>query len=390
MKRLPFAFVLVWASVVSAEPGAWDMEALRKTPPVVWNDADGPIRRLYYEGEPRNGKPTRIFAFLAKPAKVEGKLPAVVLVHGGGGKAFVEWAKLWADRGYVALAMDLAGKGPDGIRLPDGGPNQGDVEKFPVGRTDLKDIWSHHAVAAVIRGVSLVRSLPEVDPEKVAVTGISWGGYLTCIVAGMDDRIKAAVPVYGCGFLHENSVWLPKFAAMPEDWRNEWIAAFDPSKHLARAKMPVLFVNGTNDFAYPLDSYMKSCRLVKDRTLCVTVNMPHGHPQGWAPKEIGLFIDKHLKGGEGLATIGAEPKIDETAKTVSVEFRSDKPKAAALHWTSDTGAWKERKWKTAAASLAGGKLIAELPAERPAVLFLTLTDQRGATVSTETAVLEKK
>jgi len=29
------------------------------------------------------------------------------------------------------------------------------------------------------------------------VTGISWGGYLTCIVAGIDDRLKAAVPVYG-------------------------------------------------------------------------------------------------------------------------------------------------------------------------------------------------
>ena len=46
-----------------------------------------------------------------------GPLPAMVLVHGGGGKAFREWAELWAERGYVALAMDLAGHGPDGKRL---------------------------------------------------------------------------------------------------------------------------------------------------------------------------------------------------------------------------------------------------------------------------------
>jgi hypothetical protein len=59
--------------------------------------------------------------------------------------------------------------------------------------------------------------------------------------------------------------------------------------------MPMLFVNGTNDFAYPLDSYQRSYRLVKNRNLCIMVNMPHGHPQGWAPKEIGLFVDHHLR-----------------------------------------------------------------------------------------------
>lgn len=312
-----------------------------------------------------------------------------MLVHGGGGKAFPEWAKLWADRGYVALAMDLAGKGPDGKRLPDGGPDQGDTAKLPAARTNLKEVWSYHAVAAVIRGVSLVRSLPEVDPERVALTGISWGGYLTCIVAGLDDRLKAAVPVYGCGFLHENSTWLKRFADMPEDWRRDWVAAFDPSSHLGGAKMPVLFVNGTNDFAYPLDSYKKSYRLVKDRTLCVTVNMPHGHPQGWAPKEIGLFIDRHLKGGPGLPGIGAEPTVDEASKSVTVGFTCEKPKSAALHWTSDTGPWKERRWKTVPARAEGGRLTADLPADRPLVLFLTLTDERGATVSTETLTLEK-
>ena len=69
----------------------------------------------------------------------------------------------------------------------------------------IRNVWSYHAVANVIRAVSLIRSFKAVDPSRVGITGISWGGYLTCIVAGLDERLAVAVPVYGCGFLHENS-----------------------------------------------------------------------------------------------------------------------------------------------------------------------------------------
>jgi len=77
----------------------------------------------------------------------------------------------------------------------------------PFRRSELadKDQWTYHAVADVLLAHSLVRSFPEVDAECTGVTGISWGGYLTCIVAGLDTRFKCAAPLYGCGFLHENS-----------------------------------------------------------------------------------------------------------------------------------------------------------------------------------------
>ena len=52
---------------------------------------------------------------------------------------------------------------------------------------------------------------------------------------------------------------------MPERQRQGWVTAFDPSRYLGLASMPLLFVNGTNDFAYPLDSYQRSYRLVKNR-----------------------------------------------------------------------------------------------------------------------------
>ena len=53
--------------------------------------------------------------------------------------------------------------------------------------------WCYHGVANVIRAHSLIRSFPEVDDDRTAITGISWGGFLTCIVSGLDDRFKAAI-----------------------------------------------------------------------------------------------------------------------------------------------------------------------------------------------------
>ena len=365
--------------------GPWALEALRKPPKVTVVEEGKTLTALYYEGEPCKEKPTRVFAYLARPEKVEGKLPAMVLVHGGGGTAFKEWAELWAKRGYVALAMDLAGQGPDRKRLPDGGPAQDDDAKF--GDVPVKDAWTYHAVAAVIRGVSLLADRADVDPQRIGITGISWGGYLTCIVAGLDDRLKIAVPVYGCGFLHEDSVWVPTFEKMPEARRRAWVEQFDPSRYLARARMPVLFVNGTNDFAYPLGSYRKSYRLVKDRTLCVTVNMPHGHRQGWAPVEIGLFVDQHLGKGKPLAKV--EP-VRRDGNRVEAKFRSEVPVAsAALHFTTDVGPWQKRKWQTREARVEKDTIRAELPEARPLVYFLTLTDERKATVSTEHEVLDR-
>ncbi len=395
LRTLLILSALLFSVVPShAQSSPWNLDELRKTPRVEWLDKDGKLRRLLYDSEPYQGKPTRVFAYYAEPEKVDGKLPAMVLIHGGGGTAFPEWAQLWAKRGYIAIAMDLAGQGEKRKRLPDGGPNQNDAARFD--KHEVKDMWSYHAVAAVIRAHSLLRSLPNVDPERVGVTGISWGGYLTCIVAGLDDRFKVAVPVYGCGFIHENSVWNPIFAKMPADWRKTWVENFEPSKFLGQAKMPMLFVNGTNDFAYPLDSYQKSYRLAKNRNLCITVNMPHGHPQGWAPKEIGLFVDQHLLGGKALfrfdnPDVFMKQKDDVLSVAVSTHHHI---KSISAHWTADTKIpWQKRKWESRPARQMIGNATdfhaVSLPKDRPLVYFLSATDERDATVSTEHVLLEK-
>ena len=169
-------------------PGPWSIEELRDPPEVTWLKRDGRLRQLLYAGEIYQGRPTQVFAYYALPMTNIKKAPAMVLVHGGGGKAFAEWANLWAQRGYVAIAMDLAGRGPDRERLSDGGPDQREEDKFQSIAGGLLDTWTNHAVANVIRAVSLLSAQPEVDPDRIGITGISWGGYLTSLVSGLDHR----------------------------------------------------------------------------------------------------------------------------------------------------------------------------------------------------------
>ncbi|MDB5311494.1 MAG: axeA 1 [Gemmataceae bacterium] len=379
-------------SARSAEPaksstGPWDVAALQKT--VVkpeWGAEAGKAREVYYPGELYQGKPTRVFAYYAKPAGA-GPFPAVLLVHGGGGKAFRAWAEHWADRGYCALAMDLAGSGPTG-RLTDGGPDQTDPTKFrDFTDADARDMWTYHAVSAVLRGHNLLVSFPEVDKDRVGVTGISWGGYLTCIIAGLDDRLKAAVPVYGCGFLDENSIWKSTLDQFSADRRDRWVKAFDPSRYLPGVKCPILFLNGTNDFAYPLDSYKKSYELVKaPRTVSVRVRLPHGHI--WNFGEVDTFIDSYLKKGEPLPTIGAMTREGETVSAAVTA--KGKLKAGQLYYAVATGAWQKREWKSAPGEITNGQVKAKLPADRPLVYYLAVTDERGLEVSAPHAEMVKE
>lgn len=93
--------------------GPWDLADLSKAPAIEWIEKSQPISTLYYSAEDYRGKATRVFAYYGVPegASAENKKPAMVLVHGGGGTAFKEWVEIWVKRGYVAIAMDLAGKG---------------------------------------------------------------------------------------------------------------------------------------------------------------------------------------------------------------------------------------------------------------------------------------
>lgn len=382
---------------LAAPPETFPAEGFRPGP-----EGSDRIRPLFYAGPRHRGRPTRVFAWYGAPEPARRtKLPAMVLVHGGGGTAFERWVKLWNDRGYAAIAMDLCGCVPRTVagrweRLADGGPPGWDAA-FGQVEEPLADQWPHQAVSAIVLAHSLVRSFPEVDPDRVGLTGISWGGYLTAITAGVDRRFRLAVPVYGCGFLADDSKWLANFAAIGPERSARWSAWWDPSAWLPRAEMPMLWVNGTNDAAYPPGSWQRSYRLPKgSRTLCLRVRMPHGHgPAGENPGEIRAFVDAILRPGLRADESVGLPKITgqgrEGDRTWASWEGGPPVRRAELCFTKATGRWQERLWETVAATLEPigdgreGRAAADIPPAATA-WYLNLVADGELVVSTEHAV----
>ncbi len=372
------------------ETTPWDLAALSAQPAMEWLDRSDEVQSLYYEGLPYEGHATRVFAYYATPGtlahdpSLDRNLPAMVLVHGGGGTAFRKWAELWAKRGYAAIAMDLSGNGPDGNRLPDGGPDQSDDTKF--GKIDAppQDQWTYHAVANAILAHSLILGFTEIDPQQTAVTGISWGGYLTCIVAGLDNRFRAAVPVYGCGFLDTDSIWLKRFDQMTSAQRRKWMQLWDPSSYVGSTSIPILFVNGGKDFAYPPDSYAKTYGLVqKNRYLRITPELPHGHIFD-KPPEIEIFIEQILHKGEPLPVVRTA-KVSGNRVIGNVTSRT-KLVSACLRYTTDPLHIPDntkREWITVPAKLEGKRFTAPATPSNATIWFVNVTDERNATVSSE-------
>jgi dienelactone hydrolase len=64
----------------------------------------------------------------------------------------------------------------------------------PQGEAHCQNVMGLQMLNAV-RGLDFLLSLPEVDPQRVAVTGASGGGTQTMMLAAIDDRIKLSFPV---------------------------------------------------------------------------------------------------------------------------------------------------------------------------------------------------
>ncbi len=395
---------VLWAGVMMAalagfgaegQVGPWERAALYRTPR-VWDapeHATNGVKAVFYEGEAYQGKPTRVFAYHALPKVEPGtKVPGIVLIHGGGGSAFIRWVKLWNRRGYAAISMDTCGAVSGNAFGNEQSEHRRHAWSGPAGwggfdkvADPVRDQWTYHAVAAAVRGHSLLRSLPGVDPARIGVTGISWGGYLTCIVAGVDDRFTFAVPVYGCGFLGDNSVWLTRFQSMKRENAEKWLALWDPSAYLPLAKMPFLWVTGSNDFAYPMDSLQKSYRaLPVPRTLCVRLRMPHGHgAAGENPAEILAFAEHVTRGASALPEI---KRVTREGRKVKIAFQSNQRVVvrAELNHTADTGVWKDRKWEAVPVEL--NACLEEVALEIPPaarVYYVNLFTDDGLAVSSE-------
>jgi cephalosporin-C deacetylase-like acetyl esterase len=153
---------------------------LREAPamiPAEGFESNEHLKAVYFDARPWKGKPTKVFAWLGMPKNARGKVPGVVLVHGGGGTAFKEWVTLWNDRGYAAISIAVEGQTDqkdaqaESGSIPTGWKQHawsGPWRKGIYGDVDQpqEDQWMYHAVADTVLANSLLRSLPEVDENS--------------------------------------------------------------------------------------------------------------------------------------------------------------------------------------------------------------------------------
>jgi cephalosporin-C deacetylase-like acetyl esterase len=328
---------------------------------------DGAMKAIFYDGLPWNGKPTRVFAWIGLPAKREGKMPGIVLIHGGGGTAFKEWVKKWNDQGFAAISIAVEGQTDvDEKKVPKGSPiwarhdHSGPARdgRFSDTRLPLKNQWMFHALADAMLANSLLRSLPEVDASKIGVMGISWGGVITSTVIGLDERFAFGIPTYGCGHLFDaENAWGASLHDN-EVYKQIW----DGMNYADRVRMPVLWLSWPQDAHFPLGCQAEHYRKTPGpRMVSLVSGMGHSHPAGWNPPDSYAFAKSVVETGKPW---GSSPAAKTESGTAIALFHSTKPLTrAVLVSTTDKGFTGTRKWveSPAMAASGGGGTTASAP-----------------------------
>jgi dienelactone hydrolase len=123
-----------------------------------------------------------IVATLMQPHTVEGRVPAVVLIHQGGSsrEEWAPYAHTLPAAGYVALAYDVRG--------------HGDSDSVP----DLRGLFDDPLLAPkdLAAAIAMLRAMPVVDGERIAVVGASIGSNLACMSIDAFG-VKTAVAISG-------------------------------------------------------------------------------------------------------------------------------------------------------------------------------------------------
>lgn len=369
----------------------WDVAKLRRPPRLYPAEPELQVPGLsaiYFDGLPYRGEETRVFAYYGVPAQPEGRpVPAVVCAHGGGGTAFAEWVQIWNERGYAALAMDLEGHVPVGSppvwqAHPWAGPSR--VGIFGDYREPVEDQWMYHAVADVVLAHSLLRSLPGVHPDSVGLHGISWGGLIAAIVAGLDHRFRFVIPIYGCGWVYDQPNWWgDAFDAMGK-YRDDVIDHFDPSRYLPYAQAPMLWVSGANDRNFHLSIFSRSYTAVANNAeanvLSVQQGLRHGHPPGWSAGEIYAFADSIVDRGEPLIHLGPTAAVSPGGIARATVDRPELIRNAVLWWTTDAWQSDSTTWLSTQAHIDGATVTALVPPDAHGWYF-ELTDQHDMVIT---------
>jgi len=150
---------------------------------VEFTDPDILPEYIHYPSPNGHGE---VRGYLVKPTKVEGKVPAVVVVHENRGlNPYIEdVARRVAKAGYIALA-------PDGLSSVGGYPGNDDEGRELQQKVDPTKLMNDFFAA-----VEFMQRHPEAT-GKVGMTGFCYGGGVANAAAVAYPELACAVPFYG-------------------------------------------------------------------------------------------------------------------------------------------------------------------------------------------------
>ena len=378
------------------------------------------IRAITYDGLDKNGQKTKVFAYIGFPegASESDPVPAIVLIHGGGGHAFLEWVKMWNDRGYAAIAMDNTGYFPTAVNAGESEVTQGfayglsgvfketGYTSIPnndgMGSSDgkVENMWMYHAVGSVIIANNILRADKRVDSGKIGVTGISWGGVITSIAIGWDNRFAFAIPIYGSGHLTEARAWIKdNFAGAATQ------ALWSAADRFDKVTMPVLWLGWNDDSCFSVNSHTLSYADTigqNNRTrLSFIHQMMHSHGCGWGPAESMVFADSVVKGTPAMAGFATQPsgrdinvRLDVDADTVVRKVKLyyiTSPQTYSRHQKYGyTDTFMDQEWKTASLTYdkAANTVTGSVPADAAAYYIEVTSAVNKTTVVTSSEFIE--
>ncbi|MHC4443911.1 MAG: alpha/beta hydrolase family protein [Planctomycetota bacterium] len=176
--------------ILRGVPDSWLAEPTQ----VVWGETipmdKYTIRKLRYQVVPK----LWAGALLYQPASIEGHVPAVLNTNGHVGKPgmSIPYKQIrcinLAKRGILALSLEWVGQGQ--LR---NGYSHNDLAYLDLcGRSSLAVMY-----LSLKRGLDILCDHQNTDPERIAVTGLSGGGWQTIFISSLDNRVKLMAPNAG-------------------------------------------------------------------------------------------------------------------------------------------------------------------------------------------------
>ncbi len=236
---------------------------------------------LFFTSHFNGSTPVRVFAAVVKPHEDLSPQSAigVVIIHGLGGshRSALPLAERFAAQGMVTVSIDLPGHGGQST-----GTSRVTAETLVQDNPHKSLIY--HDVIATYRAITLLLSMPEVDPNKVVLTGGSFGGIMTFLTSALDKRVNAAIPLIATGDW-ETSALAGSFisALIPEDVSftsprvKKFIQNFDPLRYAAHINIPILMAIGTKDGFFVAETANRTFSIIpsNNKSLLLLPNVQH-------------------------------------------------------------------------------------------------------------------